>query len=121
MAYEIVLSENRKYMIIKLSGKVTGELAWTFSLEVVKKGYQQGIYGFLFDIQEVVSVDFSALHRTFTFGRLNELEMCKTNRFALLRKPHELSHDLLVGDANENGYNACVFTDRDEAVVWLEE
>ncbi len=121
MAYEVMLSETGNYLLIRLTGKVTIELAWDFSVVATQRANQLGIDGFLFDVREAANVESDTQNYAFAFGGMAELKLSKTSRAAVLRHPDDSSHDFLVWAAREAGYNVRIFTDRDEAVAWLEE
>ncbi len=121
MAYEIFLSESGEHLIIRVTGKLTIELAAQLLSEAVRRGDNSGIARFLYDVRQSVNVESDLLNYVFAFEDLDKFLPDKAGRAAILRQPDDISHDFLVLAARKVGYNVRVFTDWDEAVAWLAE
>lgn len=121
MGFEITISESGKYLVIRVSGEITVELARQFSIEAAVQGDKHHLQRFLFDVREAPNVESMMRNYMYVTEDMEDLNLSRTVRSAILTSPEDRSHDFIETAIRNAGYNVRLFTDREAAVAWLEE
>ena len=122
MAYEIILSEDKKYILLKVWGEMNSVIAMEQNLEVHALCRQLGITRILVDATEARNVD--TVTRTYQFA-YNEMktppEIMLEARVATLVSPDDHSHDFVETVSRNAGMDVTLFRDREAAIKHLLE
>jgi len=121
MKYRISISESGRYIICKVFGPMTADIARQFaegmdSLSRIKK-----IKRFLIDARKAPNVSGVLRNYTFVHRDMKDLDLQRDVRSAILTDPGNGSHDF-VETVNKNaGYDVRVFNDEEAAIAWVDE
>ena len=122
MSYTISVSEDRKYIILKIRGSVTGELAMKQNIEAHTLGNKLGISRYLVDVTEAKNIDSIANVYSFAYEEMQDTpEINKWARVALLVSPKDHSHDFVETVSKNAGLFVTLFRDRELAIQYLLE
>ena len=119
-AYSINLSENGQYIILKLFGDVTRDLAIKQIPEAHALGRKLGIHRYLVDATEARNVD--TINGNYRFAHKDMQEnpnIDKYARVAILVSKEDYSHDFAETTSRASGLNVTLFRDRAMAVRHL--
>lgn len=119
-AYSINLSENGQYIILKLCGEVTGDLANRQIPEAHALGRKLGIHRYLVDATEARNVDTVTGNYQFAHkDMLKNPNIDKYAKVAILVSRGDYSHDFAETTSRNSGLNVTLFRDREKAVCHL--
>ncbi|MFC1569303.1 hypothetical protein ACFL4L_03645 [bacterium] len=122
MAYTIHPSADGNYIVLKVTGDISRELAMQYDIEAHKLGDELGINRYLMDMTESRNVDSVMESYKFAYDDLPETSTIdKSACVALLVSPNDHSHDFIETVTRNIGLNVTLFRDRDEAVNHLLE
>lgn len=121
MSYTVSVAESGKYILVAMKGPVDAELALEFNVRARDLARQHNIHGFLFDAREAANVDSAFRNYMFTVKDMEQLELDKSARSAILISAGDHSHDFIEAFAPAAGFNVRMFDDPAAAVAWLEE
>ena len=120
MSYSIEPADG--YIVTKVVGPVTRELAFGHVTEAHALGDQLGIRCFLFDLTEARNVE--SMLNNFKMTHEDAMKMplsYRTACVAVLVDPADDSHDFTEVLAQNAGMNVTLFRERDKAIKHLEE
>jgi len=120
MNYSISISDNGKYIIVKILDSVTSELARLFSEDAKNLGNEKGIDRFLFDVRQSPNINSVLRNYIYVYSDMEKLELSKTARSAILTNPDDESHDFIETLSKSAGYNVRLFNNEKLAIDWLE-
>jgi hypothetical protein len=121
MTYSITISENGKYIICKVIGAMTAEIAKEFSKEIDSLSRAKNIKRFLNDMREAPNRSSAVQNYKYTYKDMSDLGFQRDVHSAILADPADTSHDFIETLAKNAGYNVRVFHDEDAAIAWLNE
>ncbi len=120
MGCEIKTSQDGKYIILTITGDLTGKMMMEYNLKAHSLGREQGINRFLVDVTKSRNVDPS--YSNFSFARydLNTTPGIDLSaRIATLVSPGDKSHNFIETVSRNSGLDVTHFTDRHEAIHHL--
>ncbi len=119
-SYTISLSDDESYIILKILGKQTAELAMKQNLEAHAFGDELGIGRYLVDATEAVNVDSTLENYSFAYTDMQTpTGINKAAIVALLVSPDDHSHDFIETVSRNVGLNVTIFRDRELAIHHL--
>lgn len=120
MAYDISLSENKRYVVVHVTEPMTRKLAAFLALEASVLGEKHQLTTYLYDLRQSRNVDSDFGNYQFTHEDMQKIDAIRRNaRVALLTSPDDDSHDFVELVSRNAGYLVYQFKDKDEAIAWL--
>jgi hypothetical protein len=117
--YQVSLSQDTKYIIIRVVKPMTNELGRRCGADAVELGITAGIKYYLFDLRGAHNVETSITNYQFAYREMGEFSFPKNSRSALLTDPDDRSHDFMETVFRNAGYMVKLFTDEASAIAWL--
>ena len=121
MDYEISISEHRSYIIIKFYAAMTTSVACRCGREIVRLAAEHNINRFLFDVTQSTNIQSVTDNYYFAYSDIEDFSFPKASRSAFLVSAGDRSHDFITTAFLNAGYLVKLFSDKEEAVTWLEE
>jgi len=121
MTKEIKVSDNSKYIIVRVDEDMTRTLAESLGLEAMHLGSKKNLNKFLYDLRNSRNKETINANYIFAKQDLKRLEPNPTNKIAMLTSPNDKSHDFIETVLRNAGYNVKLFIVEEEAIIWLEE
>jgi hypothetical protein len=118
-SYSIDLSEDKKFVILKVSGMINRQLALSYNLEAHTFGAARGVDRFLLDFTDCRNTDTVLRNFTFVNSDMKTPGINWSARVAMLVSPHDRSHDFIEALFRAAGADVTLFHDRDLAVWHL--
>ncbi len=119
MSFKITISEDAKYIIGKVDGQLTREMARQLAKEYVKLIKSKGIKRILNDVSDVPNEMGILKAYEYAYTDAQNLGLPRDIRAAILADRGDVSHEFHETVANNAGYYVKVFFSFDEAVEWL--
>lgn len=120
MGYRISLSEDGKYIIIRVTGVINRLIAMEQNLEAHALGKSLGINRYLVDVREATNTDQSVNGYEFAHVDMRKAEgIDRSAVVAMLVDPNDHSHDFVETVSRNAGLKVTLFTDLDEARQYL--
>lgn len=119
MDFKISVSEENKYLIIKVNVPMTAELGGRCGIEATALGKKTGISRYLFDLRGFPNVDGATTSYEYVNRDMYLLGLPKNERTALLTDSEDRSHDFIAHLMNNAGYNIKVFDSEQASIDWL--
>lgn len=121
MEFEVYLSESKKFVVCRPFVPVTMELARTMAAAIAKIAEETGVLDRLVDNRQVYSAMSVTDSYDIAYKGLEEMEIDRSTKVALLHNTSDTSHDFACLAARNAGFNVRSFADEAEAIEWLEE
>ena len=121
MTKEIKVSDNGKYIIVRVNEDMTRSLAETLGLEAMHLGNRKDINKYLYDLRNSRNKESINANYIFANQDLKRLGPNLSNTIAMLTSPNDKSHDFIETVLRNAGYNVRLFIVEVEAIAWLEE
>jgi isopentenyldiphosphate isomerase len=121
MINEIKISDNGKYIIVRVKENMTRTLAERLGLEAVQLGNTKNITRFLYDLRDSRNTETINANYIFAKQDMKRIEPNPENMIAMLTSPNDRSHDFIETVLRNAGYTVKLFIDEAEAIAWLEE
>ena len=121
MSFKISVSENSKYIIGKVDGQLTREMAQQLTKEYVKLIKSTGIKRILNDVRDVPNEMGILNAYEYAYRDVQDLGLPRNIRAAIVADGDDVSHEFQETVANNAGYYVKVFYSFDQAVEWLLE
>ncbi len=121
MTEEIKVSDNSKYIIVRVDEDMTRTLAESLGLEAMHLGIKKNLNKFLYDLRNSRNKETINANYIFAKQDLKRLDPNPTNKIAMLTSPNDKSHDFIETVLRNAGYNVKLFIVEEEAIIWLEE
>jgi hypothetical protein len=120
MAYTITPSADGKYIVMKVTGEITRELAMQENLAAHSLGRELGITRFFVDVTEARNAERVVGNYDFAHGDMRHQQgIDKDVRVAMLVNPEDHSHDFIEIVLRNAGHNVTLFRDRELAMRHL--
>jgi len=120
MGYTITPSSDGKYILLKVTGDITRNLALQYNIAAHKKGRELGINRYLVDLTESRNVDTVLDSYEFAYKDMQETPgIDRSARVAVIISPGDHSHDFIETVAKNAGLDMTVFTNQDDAITHL--
>jgi hypothetical protein len=122
MKFEISISKRNTYLNIRIKEVVTAELLKDFIEETAKESKKSGINKFLFDLRLSPNQTSLGIHYDFVYDKSKELGFSPSSKHALLTNLENMDAYRFVETILLNaGYQSKIFTDKKEAIEWIEK
>jgi len=120
MNYTITISDNGKYLICRVTGEITVDIAREFTKELYRLSRNLKIKRFLNDVRGASNALSTLQNYDFAYKDMEEMNLQRDACSAILVGPADRTHDF-VGTVIQNaGYNVRIFHEEGAAVAWLE-
>jgi hypothetical protein len=120
MTYTITPSNDKKYVILKVTGDINRRLAIKYDMEAHKIGHELGIDRYLMDLTESKNVESSVDNYEFAYKDIRDTpDIDRSARVAILVSPDDHSHDFIITVTRNSGLDVTLFIDREEAIRHL--
>ena len=122
MEYSIKVSEDRDYIILKIVGNFTGKDMMRCVVESHTLGRETGIHSYLVDVTDARNIDTAMGNYEFAYSDMKMTEeVDPLARVAGLTSPGDRSHDFVETVSANAGMDFKLFTDREEALIFLKK
>ena len=121
MSYSVTLSEDGQYIICRITGAVTAELARESSKELNRMCLEHNIKRVLTDVRDVPNTLNISQNYEYAYKDMAQLGLQRDVRAAILAAPGDKTHDFVETVAQNAGYGVRVFHAEDAALAWLYE
>ena len=122
MDYTIASSDDGTYIVITVKGTVTREIGMRLYLEANALGKQLHIRRYLTDVTDAKNTDSAINNYEFAYSDVQNTEgIDRYARHAILVSPDDHSHDFVETVSRNAGLDVRMFTDLDEAKLFLME
>jgi hypothetical protein len=119
MSFKIEVSENNKYIIGKVEGLLTREIAQEIVKEYVKLIKSTGIIKILNDVRDVQNVMNPIQQYEFAYNDIKSIKFPFNIRGAILADVGDIAYDFQETVARNSGYSVKVFHSFEPAIAWL--
>jgi SpoIIAA-like len=121
MSYTVAPSENGVYLVCRVNGEITAEIARAFTEELDRQSRALNIKRFLNDVRNASNVLSTFENYNFAYHEMAQMKLQRDVRSAILVRPEDTSHDFVETVTQNAGYNVRVFRDEAAAIAWLSE
>jgi hypothetical protein len=121
MTKEIKVSDNGKYIIVRVNEDMTRALAESLGLEAMHLGNRKNINKYLYDLRNSRNKESINANYIFANQDLKRLEPNLLNTIAMLTSPDDKSHDFVETVLRNAGHNVLIFNNEEDALTWLLE
>ena len=121
MSYNITISENRNYIICRVTGTMTVRTAKEFAKKMDSLSRAKNIKRFLIDAREAPNISTTYQNYKFAYKDMNDLNLQRDVRSAILADPADFSHDFPIMAQQNAWFNVRIFHDEDAALAWLND
>ena len=121
MDYEISISENLDYIVIRFHKPMTTELSLRCGPEIMQLAEEKNIKQFLFDVRGSRNIQSVGKNYYFAYRDIEEFGFPRASRSAFLVDKNDRSHEFITTAFLNAGYIVKLFHDENSAVKWLEE
>ena len=120
MLYTIEPSNDGKYIVLKVVGDYTRQIALKNNLEAHATGKELGVNQYLVDMTESRNVETVTENYNFAYkDMINTPGIDQKARVAILVSPGDRSHDFVETVTKNVGLNVKLFTERELAIQHL--
>jgi hypothetical protein len=119
MSFKIEVSQNNKYIIGKVEGLLTREIAQEIVKEYVKLIKSTGIIKILNDVRDVQNVMNPIQQYEFAYNDIKSIKFPFNIRGAILADVGDIAYDFQETVARNSGYSVKVFHSFEPAIAWL--
>jgi hypothetical protein len=121
MNYTVTPSGNGEYLVCRVSGKITAELARAFTMELDRQSHALNIKCFLTDVRNASNALSILENYDFAYQEMTDMNLQRDVRAAILVAPANHTHDFVETVERNAGYNVRLFRDEAKAIAWLSE
>lgn len=118
----ITLSEDKKYIISKVVGKVTSQDMYQHAVEAHELARPLNLRVFLMDLTDAVNLQSASENYDLVYRRFRTSDkLIRNSRLALWVKANDHSHDFIETLAYNAGDHVKIFRDPQKAIQFLLE
>lgn len=118
----ITVSEDKKYIISKVVGKVTSQDMYQHAVEAHELARSLDLRAFLMDLTDAVNLQSASENYDLVYRRFRTSDkLLRNSRLALWVKADDHSHDFIETLAANAGDNVKIFRDLHKAIQFLLE
>jgi len=121
MIYSITVSDDKKYILLKVIGMISRQLALQYNLEAHALGKELGLDRFLLDFTECRNTDTVLRNYKYVYDDMKNPAINQEARTAMLVSPNEPSHDFIEALFKDAGTDFTIFRDRELALWHLKQ
>lgn len=119
MEFDIQVSKDGSYIVVRVSGSISRKSAGEFARPVQEKSAALGIYRVLFDVRQARNIETVSGNYFYAYEDIQDIGLDKRIRSAILVSADDHSHDFVETAIRNAGYNTCLFRDEAAAIAWL--
>lgn len=120
MDYDISVSKNEKYILVKVNKPMTNNLGRRCGADATELGKSKNIKCYLFDLRGAPNIENVMNNYEFAYRDMDNFHFPRGTRSALLTDPDDKSHDFMETVFRNAGFNVRLFTCENSAIAWLE-
>jgi hypothetical protein len=120
MGYEISISETRKYILARVTGPMTRQVAMQVAKDVTVLGIENKLKNYLFDVRDAPNIETNSSVYFFAYRDIASIVYDRSTVFAILATPGDTSYNFAEIVIKNAGYQVSLFTEKDSAIAWLE-
>lgn len=118
----LTVSEDKKYVIIKVVGKVTSQDMYQHAVEAHELARSLNLRAFLMDLTDSVNLQSAGENYNLVYRQFRTSDkLIRNSRLALWVKADDHSHDFIETLAANAGDNVNLFRDPQKAIQFLLE
>ncbi len=121
MSYSINVSDNGKYIVLKVVGTINRQLAVKYNLEAHALGKEKNIERFFLDFSECHNTDTVFRNYKYVYDDMQNPGINQKARTVMLVHPNDHSHDYIEAFFKNAGADFTLYTDRKLAEYHLLE
>jgi hypothetical protein len=121
MTYSISASDDKKYIIVKVVGNISRQLAIKYNLEAHALGRELAIDRFLLDFTECRNTDTVLRNYKYVYDDMKNPGINQAARTAMIVSPNDHSHDFIEALFRDARIDVTIFHDRDLALWHLHQ
>jgi len=122
MKYDVSVSDNKRYIRIRVNEPVTADVLKGFISETANKTKEYKVNKFLFDLRNSPNRTSPSIHYEFVYKRVEELGFVHGSKHAIIVKTEDIPDYHFVETILDNaGFNGKIFTDERKAIEWILE
>jgi hypothetical protein len=119
MEYELSVSDDRRYINIRLYVPMTAKLSRTIAHDLADLSDETKIERFFFDLRGAVSELEVLSSYTMAYEDLEKIGPSRSHMSVFLTDVEDKSHDFMETLYRNAGFNVKQFKDKDTALAWL--
>ncbi len=119
MKYDITLSEDSKFIRIRVFEAINGEMEKEFAGKAISEAKQRNINQFLVDVRGAPNVASSFQQYLFGYENMDELGLDRNSKIAVLTDEGDRTHDFIETVFMNAGYSCRLFRKEKAALEWL--
>lgn len=120
MDYEIKLSDDQSFIIVRVKKHLPPQTALDFTQESVDLATKHDIKNYLIDVRGINNK--WGVFETYQFAQeLKNYGRKRLDKVALLVEPTDETHSFVETATMNQGYNTRLFTSYDDLVAWFKE
>lgn len=117
---EIKISENSKYIVVRVNENMTRSLAEHLGIEASNLGKKKHITKYLYDLRNSRNIESINANYIFAYQEMKKIDLNPTNMVAMLTSAGDNSHNFVETVLRNAGFNVRIFNDEQEAINWLQ-
>lgn len=117
---EIKISENSKYIIVRVDENMTKSLAEHLGIEASNLGKKKHITKFLYDLRNSRNIESINTNYIFAYQEVKKIDLNPGNMVAMLTSVGDNSHNFVETVLRNAGFNVRIFNEEQEALKWLQ-
>jgi len=121
MGYEISISENGKYIHVRVDVKISAEIAKEFAEAAIREAKKNNLLRILVDVRKSPNITSSLEKYTLAYEEMSRFELDRNTMIAVLISPEDKSHSFIETVFLNAGYNCRIFSDKKAAIAWFEK
>lgn len=121
MDYQLSLSANGRYIVIKVLVSMTSAIGVRCGTEAIRLGADHQVDRFLFDLRDSTNEQPVVDKYEFAHKEVARFGFPKRSRSAFLVRTDDRSHDFITTAFFNAGYVIQLFVDEASAIAWLEK
>ena len=121
MEYDISLSDEGNYIIVKYRGNIKADIALKSTLESQALAKEHGIFCILVNVIDSRNLENAMKNYDFAYKTFQNAKIEKRSCVALLVAPDDHSHDFMETLLRNNGHDVTIFRDREMAIRYFKK
>jgi hypothetical protein len=119
MAYSVTVSDDKKYILLKVVGSISRQLSLQYNLEAHQLGRELGIDRFFLDFSECHNTDTVLRNYKYVYDDMKNPAINQEAHTVMIVGPNDHSHDFIESLFKDAGVDFTLFHERDLALWHL--
>lgn len=119
MEYQVLLSDDATYIIVRVLGVITEDKEKAFAADAIRKGKLNNIDKYLVDVRGAPSVVGSLKQYFFGSEEVDQFGLGKKSKIAIIADKDDESHHFIETGLLSAGHACRLFGKETEALKWL--